>query len=163
MFFPMGSEMREGSVNNPGLAEETINQVIEQTKRIRDTLDFSDCYSDLTKTANGVINMNNKQKAIKKNFTESERDVIRFSIWKFLYEAVDRINEIRKNKPITEDNIVELEVCLDNIRDSVSILSAFPAEEEYSYSIITKYTRKIEKIKRDFSGPNSQKCVDEVG
>ncbi len=150
MFFPMGSEMREGAVNNPGLDEETINQVIEQTKRIRDTLDFSDCYIDSTKT------MNNKQDVLNNNFTESELDVIRFSIWKFMYEAVDRINEIRKNKPITEDNIVELEVCLDNIRDSVSILSVFPGEEDYSY-LTAKYTRKIEKIKRDFSGPNSQK------
>ena len=90
------------------------------------------------------------------DFTESERDVIRFSVWKFMYEAVDRINEIGKNKAITEYNIVELEVCLDNIRDSVSVLSVFTGEEDYSY-LTAKYTRKIGKIKRDFSGPNSQK------
>lgn len=154
MFFPMGAEMREGPVNNLGLDEETLDKIVEQTKRIRDTLDFSDCYSDLTKKGNDI--MNSKQNILENNFTESERDVIRFSVWKFMYEAVDRINEIGKNKPITEDNIVELEVCLDNIRDSVSVLSVFPGEEDYSY-LTTKYTRKIEKIKRDFSGPNSQK------
>lgn len=83
-------------------------------------------------------------------FTDSERDVIKFAVWHYMYEAVDRINDICKIKPINEDNFIELEVCLDNIRYAVSILSVFPGEEDYSY-LTTKYTRKIEKIKRKFN------------
>ena len=58
--------MREGPANNPGPDEETLNKLIEQSKRIRDTLDFSDCYSDLTKA---VIKIMNKQDVLNDDST----------------------------------------------------------------------------------------------
>ncbi len=146
MFFPMGSEMRECPVNNTGLSEEKLDEMIEQTKLIRDTLDFSDCYSDLTVTANNI----NNDDIFMKPLSKSEKDTIKFAVFNFMYQAFDRFDEIVKHKPIAEDEIEELEVCLHDGKDGVSILSRYPEEDDYKY-LVDKYTRKLKKIRRKLS------------
>lgn len=93
--------------------------------------------------------MNTKQNTLDTSFTESERDVIKFAVWHYMFEAVDRINEIGRNTHISEYDIGELDICLDNLRDAVSVLTAFPSEEDHDYLNI-KYKRKVDKIKKKF-------------
>lgn len=90
-----------------------------------------------------------KQNTLDTYFTESERDVIRFAVWHYMYKAVDRINEIGRNTHISDYDIGELDICLDNLRDAVSVLTAFPSEEDHDYLNI-KYKRKVDKIKKKF-------------
>ncbi|MBP9759696.1 hypothetical protein KBD45_08445 [Candidatus Dojkabacteria bacterium] len=142
MFSPIGSEMIESPVNNTGLSEEKLDEMIEQTKQIRDTLDFSDCYGDLT-------NNTNNSNIFMKPLSVSEQDTIKFAVWYFMYQAFDRFDEIIKHKPITEDEIEELDVCLYDGKDAVSILSRYPEEENYKY-LVDKYTKKLKKMKAKF-------------
>ena len=146
MFSPIGSEMREGPVNNTGLSEEKLDEMIERTKLIRDTLVFSDCYSDLTVTANNI----NNDDIFAKPLSKSEKDIIKFAVFNFMYQAFDRFDDIIKHKPITEDEIEELEVCLYDAKDAVSILSRYQEEDDYKY-LVDKYTRKLKKIRRKLS------------
>lgn len=84
------------------------------------------------------------------DFTESERDVVRFAVINYLFEAFDRMNAIFLHKPITEIELIELEVCLDNGKDAISIISRFFPEEDFNF-YIPYFTRKLDKAKKKFS------------